>query len=77
MPATAATARKGTNHRATAPTAEDITSGKLVLQSIERQSPTQEAAGTRGQAPSVGQSRPATLVQFEAESLAQRTIANR
>jgi len=68
-----------------------------VLQSIERQSPTQEAAGTRpptqeaagtrpptqeaagtrGQAPSVGQSRPATLVQFEAESLAQRTIANR
>ncbi len=48
-----------------------------MLQSIERQSPTQEAAGTRGQAPSVGQSRPATLVQFEAESLAQRTIANR
>ena len=60
-----------------------------MLQSIERQSPTQEAAqeatqeatqeaaGTRGQAPSVGQSRPATLVQFEAESLAQRTSANR
>ena len=56
-----------------------------MLQSIERQSPTQEAAqeatqeaaGTRGQAPSVGQSRPATLVQFEAESLAQCTSANR
>jgi hypothetical protein len=40
MPATAATVRKGAIHRATAPAAENITPGKLMLQSIERQSPT-------------------------------------
>src|SRR5580693_5513502 len=40
VPATAATVRKGAIHRATAPAAENITPGKLMLQIIERQSPT-------------------------------------
>src|ERR1700756_4130260 len=37
MAAMAATVREGAIHRATAPAAENITSGKLVLQDIERQ----------------------------------------
>src|SRR5580693_10399383 len=39
VPATAATVRKGAIHRATAPAAENFTPGKLMLQIIERQSP--------------------------------------
>jgi hypothetical protein len=38
MPATAAKVRKGAIHRPTAPAAENITPGKLLLQDIERQS---------------------------------------
>jgi hypothetical protein len=38
MQATAATVRRGAINRATAPAAEDITSGKLVLQISEHQS---------------------------------------
>jgi hypothetical protein len=40
MPTTAATVRKGAIHRATAPTAENVTPGNLVLQDVGRHPPT-------------------------------------
>src|ERR1700722_12395766 len=45
-PATTTKVRKGAIHRATAPAAENITPGKLVLQDSERQSPTADDRAT-------------------------------